>query len=454
MACQFYREQINLTAMFNESLTARKIFVFWVPLAATWLMMATEGPFLAAVIARLADPKYNLAAYGVAFSFALFIEAPVIMMMSASTALVKDRTSFVKLRNFTYTLNGIITLIMVIFIIPPVFYFITQQIIGLPENIARLTHYACIILLPWPSAIGYRRFYQGILIRSNITRRVAYGTMIRLISMAATAFICYCFLSLDGAVVGALALSTGVIAEAIASRIMAHASVKQLSLKHLTDSKEKPLSYGFIISFYFPLALTSILGLGVQPMLIFFLGHSRMAIESLAVLPVINSLVFIFRSIGLSFQEVGIALLGKNNKGYKPLRNFAAFLGLGVVGSLALVAFTPFSFLWFRTISGLSLELTQFAILPTKILVLLPGLMVLLCFQRSLFMNNKTTKPITIATAIEVLAIIVLLFIFIELFGMIGAVAVAISLIFGRLLANSYLFVPFFRVLKRQDNIS
>ncbi|MCK4430601.1 MAG: hypothetical protein KAW19_04790, partial [Candidatus Aminicenantes bacterium] len=109
---------------------------------------------------------------------------------------------------------------------------------------------------------------------------------------------------------------------------------------------------------------------------------------------------------------------------------------------------------WFRTISGLSLELTQFAILPTKILVLLPGLMVLLSFQRSLFVNNKRTKPITIATAIEVLAIIVLLFIFIELFGMIGAVAAAISLIFGRLLANSYLFVPFFRVLKRQDNIS
>ena len=83
MACFFHIEQINLTAMFNESLTIRKIFVFWVPLAATWLMMATEGPFLAAVIARLADPKYNLAAYGVAFSFALFIEAPGIMMMSA-----------------------------------------------------------------------------------------------------------------------------------------------------------------------------------------------------------------------------------------------------------------------------------------------------------------------------------------------------------------------------------
>ena len=36
-------------------LSNRNIFRFWAPLAATWLMMAAEGPFLAAVIARLAD---------------------------------------------------------------------------------------------------------------------------------------------------------------------------------------------------------------------------------------------------------------------------------------------------------------------------------------------------------------------------------------------------------------
>ena len=54
----------------------------------TWLMMSLEGPFLAAVIARLAEPKHNLAAYGVAFALAILVEAPVIMMMSASTAVV------------------------------------------------------------------------------------------------------------------------------------------------------------------------------------------------------------------------------------------------------------------------------------------------------------------------------------------------------------------------------
>jgi len=38
----------------NEQLHSQKILVFWAPLAATWLMMAFEGPFLAAIIARLA----------------------------------------------------------------------------------------------------------------------------------------------------------------------------------------------------------------------------------------------------------------------------------------------------------------------------------------------------------------------------------------------------------------
>ena len=107
----------------QEKLTTSKIFKFWLPLAATWLMMSMEGPFIAAIIARLPDPKFNLAAFGVAFSFALVIEAPVIMIMSASTALVKDSFSFKKLRNFTYLINGVITGLMIIFLIPSIFHY-------------------------------------------------------------------------------------------------------------------------------------------------------------------------------------------------------------------------------------------------------------------------------------------------------------------------------------------
>jgi Na+-driven multidrug efflux pump len=430
-------------------LSMKKIVIFWLPLAATWLMMSIEGPFLAAVIARLTEPKYNLAAYGVAFSFALIIEAPVIMIMSASTALVKDRHSYLKLRNFANVLNVLLTLLMLLLLIPNIFYIITEKWINLPKNVARLTYYACIILLPWPGAIGYRRFYQGILIRRNLTRRVAYGTIIRLLTMSTVALISFCFLKIEGAMLGALALSMGVSLEAIASRIMAHHSVKYFLNNRPEEEPDKNLSYSEILNFYYPLALTSMLGLGVHPMVTFFMGQSRMALESLAVFPVVNSLVFIFRGIGLSYQEVGIALLGKENENYELLKNFATILGFMLIVILSIIAFTPLSAIWYHQISGLSLELTQFSALPTQIMSIMPGLTILLSFQRSVLVNHKKTTSITVATLLEVTMIILILYITTRKLDFVGIVAAAIAFILGRLLANGYLFIPYFSILKK-----
>jgi hypothetical protein len=423
----------------------RNILVFWLPLAATWLMMSFEGPFLTAVIARLTSPTYNLAAWGVAFSFALIIEAPIIMIMSASTALVEDRGSYLKLRNFTFSLNGLITICMVIFLIRPVFDTLTINLIGLPLPVSQLTYYATLLLLPWPGAIGYRRFYQGILIRHHLTRRVAYGTVIRMSSIALSALSLYWFLDLPGVVVAATALSIGVCFEALASRLMAHKTVKVLLMM---EEDREVLSLKQIIAFYYPLALTSLLALGVHPLVTFFIGHSRMAIESLAVLPVINSLVFIFRSLGLSYQEAGIALVGKNWEGLKAVREFALFLALFVVGVLGIIAFSPLSDIWFGTVSGLSRILSDFSILPLQIMVMMPGLSVLLSFQRAILVAARQTKYLTWATALEVIGIITILYFATGKFDLTGVVAATLAYVLGRIAANIYLIKPILRIFR------
>ncbi len=45
-------------------LTQRRVLGTWWPLAASWLLMGVELPMLSAIIARLADPEQNLAAFG------------------------------------------------------------------------------------------------------------------------------------------------------------------------------------------------------------------------------------------------------------------------------------------------------------------------------------------------------------------------------------------------------
>ena len=192
--------------MVKESLTGRAIFRFWAPLASTWLMMALEGPFIAAIIARLPDARENLAAYGVAFAFGLILESPAVMLLSAATVLAENRDSYLTLRRFGYGLCGLLTVVVVVVVFPPVFNWIAGSLLHLPNEIRPLTHAALVFLLPWPAAIGYRRFKQGLLIRHGLTRHVAYGAMFRLTAMAATAGILVLFTSMPGASVGTFAL--------------------------------------------------------------------------------------------------------------------------------------------------------------------------------------------------------------------------------------------------------
>ena len=194
-------------------------------------MMAVEGPFLAAMIARMPGPEFNLGAYGVAFALAILIEAPVIMLMSAATSLVKDRISYLKMRNFSRGLILGTTLLLLVVLVPSVYRWLTETLLQLPTEVADLTYGALWFFLPWPSAIGYRRFLQGVLIRAGKTRLVAMGTLIRLLAMTVAALLGYLLLDIPGAWVGGLALGTGVTVEAIAARFMAAETVRDLLAK-------------------------------------------------------------------------------------------------------------------------------------------------------------------------------------------------------------------------------
>jgi progressive ankylosis protein len=422
----------------------RQIFRLWSPLLATWLMMAIEGPFLAAVIARLPGARIGLAAYGVAYAFGLVAESPIIMLMSAATALARDALAYRRLRLFSQCLNAGITLALLLLVLPPVFAVVGEGLIGLTPEVASQTHLALLLLLPWPAAIGFRRFYQGVLIRHRRTRRVAAATVFRVLAMSLTALALATLSRLPGACVGTLALSAGVSAEALMTRYLARQAVAATLATAPDDAAAVP-GYGAIGRFYLPLALTPFISLSVQPLVTFFLGRGRAPVESLAVMPVLYALTFLFRAVGLSYQEVALALLGKHPGAYRTVRNVAWLLGGGVLLVLALIAFTPLAGLWFGTVSGLSAALSAFATRPLQILCLLPPLTVLLSFQRAVLMAAGTTTPISLATGLEALAIFALLGGLILQGSLAGIVAAACAYLFGRLLAVTSLAPSFIR---------
>ena len=415
-----------------NALTRGRIARFWLPLEATWLMMAAEGPFLAAIIARLAAPKENLAAFAVATALAWMVESPIIMMLSASNALVRDGVAYRKLRRFSNALNGAVTAVMIALVFPPIFNFIARGIMGLTPDLTRLAGQSMIFLVLWPGAIGFRRFYQGILISHGRPQAVTWGTVIRLSTMAVTGLLFALAFRLPGASVGAGALGAGVLAEGAASWVMARPTLRRL--RRMPDEDcvfGLGLTQSKVVKFYAPLALTSFLSFFINPLTTFFLARGQAPLESLAVLPVIVGLAFVFRTGAISMQEVVIALAGDGGENHRLLGRFALRLGAASSAALAAVVFTPLAAFWYATVSGLSPDLAAFAVLPGALLVLLPFLEAVQTFERAVLVKSHRTAPISVAVAVQLAVTAAVYALLVLIIKLIGAVAVGPALSLG-----------------------
>jgi hypothetical protein len=69
----------------------------------------------------------------------------------------------------------------------------------------------------------------------------------------------------------------------------------------------------------------------------------------------------------------------------------------------------------------------------------MPGLEVLLAFQRSQLVHERRTATITWATVVEVSGIITVLVIGVAGLNLVGAVAAAVAILLGRIAANVFL---------------
>ena len=169
-----------------------------------------------------------------------------------------------------------------------------------------------------------------------------------------------------------------------------------------------------------------------------------MALESLAVYPVVTALTFIFRSMApryasghLSYQEVAITLLDGTRENFRLIARFAFVLGVAATAGLVVIAFTPLAGVWFQTVSGLSKELVELSVRPLRLFSLIPFFSVLLAFQRSILVFGRDTRPVTVATLIELTAIVGFLFLNIRVLNLVGVVGAVLALFGGRLLGNT-----------------
>jgi hypothetical protein len=374
------------------------IFEMWWPLAGSWILMGLELPMVSAFMARLADPEIHLAAYGgVVFPISLLIEAPVIMLLAASTALSKDWHAYRFLRRFMLMLASALTLLHILVAFTPLYDVLVIGMLGVPNEIVEPARIGLMLMTPWTASIAVRRFQQGLLIRFGHTRSVGIGTAIRL-SANLTVLILGLFVEdVPGIVVGTAAVSLGVMIEALFIHIRVQPLVRILRDQSAMTSDS--LTVRQLLTFYLPLAVTPLLTLLALPIGSAALSRMPRALDSLAVWPVLAGLSFTLRSFGLAYQEVVVALIDRPGA-VQTLRRFAEILALATSGLLLFVASTPLANMWFADVAGLSPELTALGVSAIWLVIFMPALSVLESFFQGMLVQGRRTKAITEAVMI------------------------------------------------------
>lgn len=398
---------ISMRTSPSTALPLSRIFKTWWPLAASWLLMGIEGPAMSAVIARLTNPEIHLAAYGgVVFPLSLIIESPIIMLLAASTALSKDWNSYIRLRRYMMAAGAGLTLLHFLVAFTPLYDLLVKQVIGVPREIVQPARLGLMIMLPWTWSIAYRRFHQGVLIRFGRSQTVGVGTVVRLSTDGLVLLLGYLAKTVPGIVVGTTAVAAGVISEAVYVGLVVRPVLR--GPLRLAPAVSQPITLRSFLNFYIPLAMTSLLTLLAQPIGSAAVSRMPLALESLAAWPVVSGLVFMFRSLGMAYNEVVVALLDEP-RASSSLRRFTAWLAALTGLAFLVVTVTPLARLWFEGVSALPPRLSRLALNSLWLALPMPVLAVLQSWYQGIILHSRQTRSVTEAVIVYLLSNAVLL---------------------------------------------
>lgn len=392
---------MNSTENFKSpSLTYKKLIRYWLPLAASWLLMSMEGPFINGAISRLTEANLMIASFGIVLAIALTIESPVISLLATSTALARNPQHYRMLRRFTIHLMLLTTLGHALLGWTPLFNLVIEQWMNVPEALHSPILLGSRIMILWSAAIAYRRFMQGILIRFGETHYVSKGTLLRLFSAAGTAGVLAIFSDLPGVAVGTLALQAGVISEAIYAHWAAKGVIARKLGEHNSKESDEELRYMELVNFHWPLAASLLLFMLARPMISAALARSPNALLDLAAWPILSGLLFLVRAPAIALPEVIIALHDEEDASNKSGK-FSLIIGLVLSLFMAVIAFTPIATFYFESLVGVEPDVAIIARQGLRYGVLLPLIMAGLSYYRGTLTATKNTIPITIGMVIE-----------------------------------------------------
>ena len=372
-------------------LSLNRIFQLWWPLTAAWGIMMFEMVVITAVIARMSAPETNLAAWGISQPITMILTAMIIPIISASAALSKDWVSYLRVRSYLLTMSITLTLVHFLIAFTPLYDWFIVPLIGIPTEVIEPTRWGLYLLLPYALSMGIRRLHHGVLIRFGHSEVMLYGTFIRLGIITLVLALTLLTDNISSIIFATASTSLGVIVEMVYVAWKVRPIIND-QLKKIPPVDE-PMRISAFVPFYLPLVAMSVLYMTLQPLISSGLTRMPNPVDSLAVWPVLRSLLILMSSGGFACIEVVVVLLDEP-QAMRSLRRFTLYLSAVTTAVMLVMSATPLAQWWFQSLVSLPPALVPMAKQGLWILTLVPGLFAIQHWLQGILINNRDTRGI------------------------------------------------------------
>ncbi len=228
------RHQLRPAPPAAEPLTLRGFLNFYLPLAATVLLLLLVQPLVAAALSRMPNPLESLAVWPVIFGLLTMWQSVGIAYNEAVIALLDDARAVAVLRRFTWVLGGLASLLLLAMALSPLAALWFEAVAGLTPALAELAREALLLGSLLPLLRVLHSWFQGIITHSRHTRGISEAVALSLLVSAMLLSGGVLWGGLGGVFVGVLAMTSGYTVQALWLAHRARPAIRGLETRDAT----------------------------------------------------------------------------------------------------------------------------------------------------------------------------------------------------------------------------
>ncbi|RED64162.1 multi antimicrobial extrusion protein MatE [Cohnella lupini] len=336
----------------NEPVSLRRLFLFFIPMGLSVLMINLSHVIINGTLARSSNPEIILAGYALAMSLLVVTEKPAVLFRQTCSALVRDRISFRAVRQVSFYVFGAALVFGGLVAYTPLGHWIFGGAYGADPIVEREAVHAYYALMFLSVFSGIRCLYQGVIIYKMRTRWLTIAMIFRLGGMFLLSQY-FLRIGVDSALQGTVIFVFGMMIEASISWWESGKLLKEMPERAEDCDVSKPKQ---VTAFYNPLLYSSLIVVWLLPILNALLGTTERGTLAVASFAVAGSLMNLVLGFFTYFHQIALLFVKSNPE---IVRKFTLMLGFIPPMLLLLMAFTPIGSWMFSHILGVKGDLLQ-----------------------------------------------------------------------------------------------